>query len=72
MSDTLIIIATICVISIGAISGIIGLASWASRVSCNERATIMGLEHSYSLMTDCMVKYEGRWIPLHNVRAVAP
>lgn len=49
---------------------IVYLLSFGASATCSAIASKMGIEHSYSLMTDCMVKVDGRWEPLRQQRSV--
>jgi hypothetical protein len=43
---------------------------WASSISCKQQANLIGAEYHYSLFTDCYIRVEGRWEPLHWQRSV--
>ena len=49
---------------------IIFLANWACEVSCASKAEVMGVEYRYSLMTDCMIKMDGKFEPFDWHRTV--
>jgi hypothetical protein len=51
-------------------TGIFLLANAINGHSCAATADKMGLEHSYSATTPCMVKVDGRWEPLSWQRSV--
>lgn len=46
------------------------LLSLGASATCSAISSKMGVEHSYSLMTDCIVKVDGRWEPLRQHRSV--
>lgn len=48
---------------------IIGLGK-LSEASCKEIAHMMEVEYSYSMQTSCMIKKDGKWVPLQNLREI--
>ena len=45
------------------------LVVWAP-YACEERSKVIGMNHSWSFSTKCMVEYKpGKWILLRNLRA---
>ena len=42
------------------------LSTW----SCSAKADAMQLPHDYAVLQGCMIKVEGRWIPLESYRTV--
>jgi hypothetical protein len=45
---------------------------WFASAQCSSKATLMQVEHSYGPLQGCMVKVNGRWLPLQAVREVNP
>lgn len=43
---------------------LLGIAYALDSYTCSSKAKVMGVEYSYSLFTDCMIKTDGRWEPL--------
>ena len=39
-------------------------------ISCDSRATKMGMPFSYGLLEGCMVRVEGRWVPIEAYRVI--
>lgn len=42
-------------------------AYWLASASCDAKATAMETEHSFGILQGCIVKFQGRWIPLENI-----
>lgn len=40
--------------------------------SCRSKSTAMNVEHSYGPLQGCMVRVNGRWLPIESVREVNP
>lgn len=38
--------------------------------ACSSQANKMRLEHSWGPLQDCMVRVDGRWLPLANYRVI--
>lgn len=36
-------------------------------VNCKNKAKVMSVPYTYSVSTDCLVKFNGQWIPLDQV-----
>lgn len=43
---------------------------WLESAKCSSQADLMALEHSYGPIQGCMVKVNGRWLPLKAIREV--
>ncbi len=39
-------------------------------ITCSNRAELMGVEYSFATFQGCMVKYQGRWLPIEAIRDV--
>lgn len=49
----------------------VGLLMWVDSAACASRASVMGMRSQWGPLTDCMIEFApGKWIPLHNFRAV--
>lgn len=49
---------------------LMGGAYVADASSCQNRAKMMGFEHSYGVMQGCMIKTPTGWIPLDAYRVI--
>ena len=47
-----------------------GLAAWASYTTCHNRADLMEMPAEWGVLQGCMVKYNGKWLPLNNLRGI--
>lgn len=63
-------ISIILLIVVVLFAPIIGLGVWATSTSCRQQADVMGVEHQWGFFTDCMVKIDGKWIPLSSYVSV--
>lgn len=52
------------------VGAIIYACNIGAGIGCRETAAVMGVPYRYSLMTDCMVKPAGRWVPLRSYRTL--
>jgi len=52
------------------VAGLFAVANLMSRLGCEATAAQMGVEHRYSVWTDCMVRVDERWIPLDAYKVV--
>lgn len=54
------------------VTALICFAAYAVKAhACNQRATLMGLQHDYGFFQGCMVKVDDkRWAPIEYVRIV--
>jgi len=44
-------------------------ATWLwKEYSCAEQAKLMGVEYRWGIATGCMIKHDGRFVPLKNFR----
>lgn len=46
---------------------IICLGFWGVSVSCDQRAVSFE-DHKWGFLSGCMVKHNGKWLPLDNIR----
>ena len=47
----------------------VGITYVVNGASCRATAEVMRVPARFSLLTDCMIEFEGRWIPLDSYRA---
>ncbi len=59
------IIAAVLTVVILALAG--GFTVWFKSTRCGHQAVSFE-EHHWGIVSGCMVKHNGRWIPLDNIR----
>lgn len=52
------------------VAGAIYVSALLDGYVCKVKSTQMGKEWQYSLLTDCMIKHKGEWVPLHSYRVL--
>ena len=53
-----------------AFAAIIALAALLDKASCDSKSSAMGLYSRWGMLTGCMVKVDGRYVPLGAIRYV--
>mgnify|MGYP001564355717 CR=1 FL=1 len=61
---TLFIVGAFCLV----ISFLVGIGYGIESVTCEARWRDSGMESSYGLVSGCLIKHEGHWIPQQNYR----
>ena len=52
---------------LGAIALVLYFAIWWAALSC-EAKSVSFEDHNYMVISGCMVKHKGKWLPLENIR----
>lgn len=52
------------------LAAIIILLFWLMSAKCEAETKDIGFEHRWSILSNCMIKKDGAWIPLNNYRAI--
>lgn len=48
------------------------LVAWLGAATCSAQATKMGFESSWGPLQDCMIKVNGRFVPLSAYKVIQP
>lgn len=46
------------------------LVMWGNSASCASIGTKMGVQYRWAIMTNCMVRVRGQWVPLDSYRVL--
>lgn len=60
----------IILIAVSTLGAIVGLAAWSSSAICHAKTKDIGYQSQWGLMSGCLVKKDGDWIPLENFRSI--
>ena len=70
MSETLIAIIAILSIIVGTVVFISGALHFVNRPNCKLMGDTMGYESYWSIRTSCMIKVDGKLIPIGSYRVI--